>query len=110
MSNADATKIARLNDHVRSTFQGGTICMTAGINALAQMTRLRVFEAVRTFDCFTPDNDPYGEHDCGVVEVEGLKVIWKFDYYDPTFSVHSTDPADSSVTGRVLTIMLADEY
>jgi hypothetical protein len=44
------------------------------------------------------------------VDVEGPKVLWKIDYYDPTFSVHSDDPGDATVTGRVLTIMLASEY
>ena len=110
MSESEAAKIAKLNDAVRTTFQGGTVCFTAGINSLTTAQKSRVLEAVRTFDAFTTDNDPYLEHDCGVVEVDGVSVIWKFDYYDPTFSVHSDDPGDPDLTGRVLTIMRTDEY
>jgi hypothetical protein len=109
MSENEAIKIAKLNDQLRTTFKGGSVCMTAGIVALEEALRLRVFAEVCRFNDFTADNDPYGEHDCGLVEVDGVSVIWKIDYYDPTFSVHSDDPSDASLTGRVLTIMLAEE-
>jgi hypothetical protein len=31
-------------------------------------------------------------------------------YFDKTLASHSPDPADPSVTERVITIMLAEEY
>ena len=37
-------------------------------------------------------------------------VFWKIDAYDRTLEFGSDDPADPSVTRRVLTIMLASEY
>jgi hypothetical protein len=37
-------------------------------------------------------------------------IYFKIDYLDQTMSMHSPDPADPSVTPRVITIMLAEEY
>ena len=63
--------------------------------------------AVRGFDNFTVDNDPYGEHDFGCVAVSEEKVFWKIDYYDLTLCYGSNDPADPAQTARIITIMLA---
>ena len=54
--------------------------------------------------------DPYGEHDMGRFTVGGEDYYWKIDYYDRNLEFHSPDPADPSVTIRVLTIMRVDEY
>jgi hypothetical protein len=107
---ANARKIAELNDQLRTTFKGGMIYTTAGVNALADDLRLRVFEEINGFNDFKPDNDPYGEHDYGRVEVDGIEFLWKIDYYEPTLTHHSENPADPTITARVLTIMLAGEY
>ena len=61
-------------------------------------------------DDFCHANDPYEEHDFGSFEAEGEKIFFKIDYFDRTLTHHSPDPADPSVTERVITIMLADEY
>ena len=111
MSDKTQTDTIRdLNDKFRRELQSGTLLLTAGIIALGAEAQARIIEAVRAFDDFTPDNDPYGEHDFGSVEVDGDKIFFKFDYFDLTHAMHSEDPADSSKTERVLTIMLASEY
>ena len=65
---------------------------------------------MRTFDDFSEDNDPWGEHDFGSFEHNGRTINWKIDYYDLALRFHSPDAADPAVTRRVLTIMLAEEY
>lgn len=105
-----AAEIARLNDHLRRTFEGGRVVITAGIAALDPLHVNLILAGVRTFNAFTADNDPYGEHDCAIMMVRDMRIMWKIDYYDPTMTYLSSDATDPSVTVRVLTILLADEY
>ena len=65
---------------------------------------------IRVYDDFCAANDPHEEHDFGSFEANGQTIFFKIDYYDPALCMHSVDPSDPTVTRRVLTIMLADEY
>ena len=104
------SKLGELNDRLRREGRGGIIHMTNGIAALGLPTVNAIFQAIAAFDAFTPDNDPWGEHDCAVMEVKGHRIIWKIDYYDRTRTYLSPDPSDPKVTVRVMTVMLAQEY
>jgi hypothetical protein len=105
-----SARVRELNDRFRQTLTGGTVVMTAGVVALGADTQARFLAAVQTFEAFTPDNDPWNEHDFGAVEVEGYRVFFKIDYFDLTRALLAEDPADPAKTERVMTIMLADEY
>ncbi|MDR3465293.1 MAG: DUF3768 domain-containing protein [Xanthobacteraceae bacterium] len=107
---AAADRLRDLNDRLRRDGIGGRVMVTRGIACLGQQRQRAIIEAVRRFGDFSPRNDPYGEHDCAVVEVDGLSVIWKIDAYDLSMTMGSPDPLDPAATCRVLTIMLADEY
>lgn len=109
MTNPKTTRIAELNDVLRTTFLTGRVLMTEGILDLPDELQSRIVEAVQTFTAFTPDNDPHGEHDFGAVTIEGEKILWKIDYYAPDMMHGSEDPSDPKQTRRVLTIMLAGE-
>lgn len=106
----DVAAIRQLNDQLRQTLGGGTVVMTAGVIALGEARQLEILKAIATFNDFNPDNDPYGEHDFGALVVGGERLFFKIDYYDLSLTNHSPDPTDPSVTQRVLTIMLAEEY
>jgi hypothetical protein len=119
-----ATRIAALNDLLRKGGFGGTVYFTSGVRERGQAFVIDALRAVREFADFTPDNDPYGEHDFGAVLVpeksalpvraafsgQLRKVFWKIDYYAPGMTQGSEDPSDPGKTARVLTIMLAEEY
>ncbi len=82
--------------------------ITRGVAALDCIDA--VLEAVRSYSTFNANNDPYGEHDFGSFTVAGERLFWKFDYYDSDMQMASLDPSDDTITVRVLTIMLVDEY
>lgn len=103
-------RIRQLNDALRRTGVGGTIVCTAGVRACGLSFVQAAASAVAQFDSFTADNDPYGEHDCASLTIDGHPLIWKIDYYDLTMRWLSADPAHPDQTNRVLTIMLAEEY
>jgi len=107
---ANSDRIRVLNDNFRSTFVGGQMVMTQGVDALPMDTKARVLLAVQSFSNFTKDNDPHREHDFGNFDVEGETYFFKVDYYSLDMQAGSKDPADPNVTTRVLTIMRADEY
>ncbi|MVA97970.1 DUF3768 domain-containing protein [Nitratireductor sp. CAU 1489] len=89
----------------------GRHLITRGVAALPPVAQIEIIAKVRDFNVFTEENDPYGEHDFGAIEHEGVGTIfWKIDYYDLDYEMGSPDPSDPSVTRRVLTIMLASEY
>ena len=119
-------RIARLNDRARQAM--GLACVavaTEGFRALPQADQSRVRELVETYDGFHSGNDPYGERDFGAI-YQGRNgrwsclppsagnpvatVFWKIDAYDRELRFGSPDPANSAVTRRVLTIMLASKY
>jgi Protein of unknown function (DUF3768) len=103
-------RIRALNDAFRRSFVGGTVVVTAGFESLSSDSRRLILARTRAFDNFNEDNDPHGEHDFGLIEDGDVRCIWKVDYYDTDMELMSPDPADASVTTRVLTVMLADEY
>ncbi|WP_316356889.1 DUF3768 domain-containing protein [Devosia sp.] len=105
------SRIAALNDQLRTTFCGGEIMITGGVASLDEVNRALVLASVQSFAEFSLENDPYGERDFGAIDLPELeKVFWKIDYYDPKLEFGSEDPSNPGVTRRVLTIMLASEY
>ena len=76
MSDPTQIKTARirdLNDQLRCKAIGGRIVITRGIEALGSRAAAKVLAAVAGFDDFTQDNDPWGEHDCAVLTVDGRR-------------------------------------
>ena len=110
MPDTYAAKIAALNDRARQRVDPCRWVITQGVLACDPITVAELLIAVEDFDSFTEDNDPYGERDFGVIKLNGNTFFWKFDYYDVDLQMHSPDPSDATVTTRVLTVMLADEY
>ena len=96
-----------LNDVFRKSLGltgAGRVVMTSGVDGLPEEIRTKVLLAVRNYDDFKDGDDPYGEHDFGVIELaDQPKIYWKIDYYDENYEYGGD-------VNRLLTIMLAEEY
>lgn len=109
-------QIARLNDRARMGFdRTARIVTTAGLlAALAPnddprqriMAQARIMRAVR--ECNFTDESP--ERDVALFTIDDHRALLKIDYYDTDLKWGSPDPADASVTIRVVTAMLTSEY
>jgi hypothetical protein len=103
-------QIRALNDRLRQNLSEGTAVMTCGVAALGAEAVARIVKTIAAYDDFCHANDPHEEHDFGSFEADGHVIFFKIDYYDESLTYHSPDAADRSVPGRVITIMLAEEY
>jgi hypothetical protein len=103
-------RIRALNDDLRQYLLGGVAVITPGVAALGQQAVERIVKTIAVYDDFCHANDPHEEHDFGSFQADGQTIFFKIDYYDKSLTYHSPDPSDPSVTERVITIMLADEY
>jgi hypothetical protein len=103
-------RIRALNDELRRNLPEGHAMMTAGIAALGPEAVARIAKTIAVYDDFCHANDPYSEHDFGSFEADGHKIFFKIDYFAKALTAGSPDASDPSVTERVITIMLAEEY
>ena len=108
-----AKSIQLKNDAFRkAVFMGpqpdGKAFMTPAVETLAEKTKALLFFEIINFDNFTQDNDPYGEHDFGCIERDGIpKIYWKINYYkDEMMEDGAEDPLNAY---RVLVVMFAEE-
>ena len=96
---------------ISSKTDKGKYVISEGIKALPVFIKVNICSAVASYNNFNEDNDPYGEHNYGEIELFGnsIKVIWRIDYFeDETMHSGAEDPEKKCY--RLLTIMLADEY
>ncbi|MDF0490399.1 DUF3768 domain-containing protein [Sphingomonas sp. H39-1-10] len=110
-----AERIAILNDNARWAFDRTVrhVVTPACVAALAPddtqlqrvWARARLLMALRQarFSGDTP------ERDRAEFTIDGHRLRFRIDYYDPTLRFGSEDPADAACTVRVITIMLCGE-
>ncbi len=104
-------KIAELNDRFRKGDSSlGLWLITVGVDALPSDKKQSLIQAMRVYNNFSEDNDPYGEHDFGIVDQDGAEYFWEIICYDKSLQHLSGHPTNLKTTTRVLTLMRAEEY
>lgn len=105
-----AAAMAAANDCFRAYPETGMVITTWGVDALGPDFQLAALAAVKAFDGFGHEDDPYGSHDFGIVTVRGQRLFWKIDLYaDPLLDLTGEEELGINA-GRILTIMLPEEY
>lgn len=108
-------RIALLNDRARAGLdRRARIVLTAnllnrfsdGTRASDIMAQARIMRSMRT--CSFAEDCP--ERDLAFFEVDTVRIMMKIDYYDDELEYGSEDPADASITRRVITLMLPEDY
>ena len=61
--------IAHLNDQARTTLTNCKLMVTRGIDLLGEEAVDCILDLVKRFDDFSERNDPFGEHDFGVIRI-----------------------------------------
>lgn len=110
MSSDATVRIRELNDAFRQSFSGGRVVMTPTVQALPDLARAELAQRVRTFDGWTAENDPFGQHDAGEIDLAGATWLWRIDYHDAECKAGSPDWADPDQTTRVLTLMHISDW
>ena len=121
----DPVEIAALrarNDQFRRTLTGGSLMLSAGIVALGAANQARIIAAVRGFTGFDDGftiGDPFDDHSIGDLEVEieepGIHrwpelIFFRIDDLAHPATGIGSNPAPSTGTALVLTLMLASEW
>jgi hypothetical protein len=101
--------IRALNDQLRRSFAEGIAVMTPGVAALGPEAVERMSKPSQCSTTFAMRTTRMRNTDFGAFEADGHMIYFKIDYFDRELSMHSPDPADPSITQRVITIMLAEE-
>lgn len=102
--------IARLNDQLRKTGQGGSIVITSNLRRVTGFDAGVLASALANYEGFDAGNDPHGERDFGDLTLFGHNLLFKIDYFDRDLAYGSDDPADPKLTSRILTVMLASDW
>jgi hypothetical protein len=110
MSDDTTRTIRELNDRFRTKLDGGRLIFAGDLARAAETVLKRALAEAMQFTAFSAANDPEGKHDFGDFILDGRHTFWKIDYYDLAMEGGSEDPADPTLTTRVLTISYAEDF
>ena len=111
MQTSQIERIAELNDLFRQEDEPELSQRSLWVETLPETEQQALLNQVRRFTAFGPEHDPYGERSAGAFAWSGdSQIIWRIDYHDQSLEYGSDDPADPTVTTRLLTLTLADAH
>ena len=106
----EAVSVSKKNDLLRANIPAiakpNLLLLTRGIYTKFTNSEVAdILQKVKSFTDFTPDNDPWKEHDFGSFIYKGETIFWKIDDYTSVAKEYNKEGY-----ALVLTVLLADEY
>jgi hypothetical protein len=105
-----AKRIRRLNDKLRRELPHGSVVISREVGRQFSNDQLQaITELIRRYDVFGPDADLDDWHDTGVVEFEGVHLVWEIEFRLFRDDGPSLVEQAGAETERWLRILLAEE-
>ena len=98
-----------LNDRLRREMPHGSVMIRGGAKQFSNDQLLSITQLIQSFDDFRQDSDVSELHDNGVVEFEGIKIVWQIETNAKRFESATHDSINEAPQPSII-IMLAEEY
>lgn len=99
-------RIRKLNDNFRQKIPHGSLRIRGGAKQFSNDQLLSITKLIQSFEYFRPDSDASELHDNGVVEFEGIKIIWQIETNGKCFELAPQSVNDEAFHRTTLVIML----
>jgi hypothetical protein len=106
---ARKAQVRQFNDSFRAAITNDGIMLSEGVKELPIDVRAMAIRKVATFDAFSADNDPHGEHDFGGFDLAGKRFFWQLTRDNKLKPELRDDMGDATGTGQILAIRLSGE-
>jgi Protein of unknown function (DUF3768) len=105
-----AKQIREFNDQFRRDMPHGSVRISWEVGQLFSNEELRsITQLIQAYEAFGLNEDNDELHDAGMVEYEGVKLIWQIEGWDAHTDRASTDPLAEAATRRLLRIALVND-
>jgi hypothetical protein len=99
--------IRKINDQFRREMPHGSVRISREVGQLFSNEELRsITQLIQAYEAFGANADIDELHDAGMVEYEGVKLVWQIEGWDAHTDRASTDPVAEEATRRMLRIAL----
>ena len=98
------------NDALRHEMPHGSVRISHEVGQRYSNDELRtITRLIQAYDAFGPNEDPDELHDTGIIEFEGVKLVWRIESSSFRHDCSSRDKQPREGTERWLRILLADQ-
>ena len=104
-----ARRERHLNDRLRREMPHGSVKIRGGAKQFSNDQLLSITQLIQSFDDFRLDSNVSELHDNGVVEFEGIKIVWQIEAHGKRFELAPPSVDDEAFHRTTLVIMLESD-